>query len=113
MSRHCWFWPVCASSPTIVSSGEVEHDWEEGVLWSNPAGRTTDGWSSGRESAPSAWVGRSYNRWLLHACARSAPLYRVGHAGDLVVQGRGDVVARSIFVISFARSIFARSRAEP
>ncbi|RWV91890.1 hypothetical protein GW17_00045787, partial [Ensete ventricosum] len=32
----------------------------------------------------------------LHACVRSAPLCRVGHAGDLVVQGRGDMAARSI-----------------
>ncbi|RRT77706.1 hypothetical protein B296_00003170 [Ensete ventricosum] len=39
MSRHCWFWPVCASSPAIVSSGDkVEHGWEEGAFGSGSAG---------------------------------------------------------------------------
>ncbi|RWV90587.1 hypothetical protein GW17_00047196 [Ensete ventricosum] len=158
LNGYDWFWPVCASSPTIVSSGEeMEHSWVEGVLGFYSVGRRLMPWSKGREFSPTARVGAeafivsatgcSYLRslrplllimlsyfstpsmvlavrrtfcllqlWrvdLTHvrsAVQSLAPLYlcQVGsavsgrHAGDLVVQGRKDVAAKSIFAISSA-----------
>ncbi|RWW11928.1 hypothetical protein GW17_00024428 [Ensete ventricosum] len=40
MSRHCWFWPVCASTPAVVSDGvEMENGWVEGAPGSDSAGQ--------------------------------------------------------------------------
>ncbi|RZS20950.1 hypothetical protein BHM03_00053529 [Ensete ventricosum] len=54
---HGWFWPVCASSPAVVSSGEeVEHSWVEGALEFSSGGRQLMPWSSGREFTLAAGV---------------------------------------------------------
>ncbi|RRT62269.1 hypothetical protein B296_00037656 [Ensete ventricosum] len=54
---HGWFWPVCASSLAVVSSGEeVEHSWVEGALEFSSGGRRLMPWRSGREFTLAAGV---------------------------------------------------------
>ncbi|RZR99375.1 hypothetical protein BHM03_00028910 [Ensete ventricosum] len=48
LSRHYWFWPVCASTSAIISDKEeMEHGQMEGALGSNWMGRLRICWNSG------------------------------------------------------------------
>ncbi|RRT72217.1 hypothetical protein B296_00017286 [Ensete ventricosum] len=50
LSRHGWFWPVCASTPAVVPDGEkVEHSLVERAPGSNSIGRLRMRRNSGRD----------------------------------------------------------------
>ncbi|RZR86772.1 hypothetical protein BHM03_00014029 [Ensete ventricosum] len=87
LSKHCWFTPVCASSPAVVSV----RSWSS-VGWVEPRGVST-----------LPVLGRSYDHRRPHTCVRPASPYRVGHVDGPIVRGRDDVTARSTSVISLVK----------